>query len=104
MKKLINSEKEYREYAFPICQKWYGRVDEYYGLELTWECYDEDENGNVLDENGNIIPEDTPYNVKVEDWVKKLKYPLFVIDWIELESDGGGVIFVDFVSIHDFPH
>lgn len=102
-KTLIKSEKEYREFAFPICQQYNGIVQDYFGLVLTWECYDTDSNGNDLDEDGNIIPDDTPDTVEVKGWVKELRYPLYVLDWIEIDSFGSGVIAVEFVSIHDFP-
>ena len=105
MKKTqINNEQEYREYTFNICNNYNNnlKINDAFGLLLTYECYDSDENGNSIDEEGNIIPPDTPENIKLEDWVQKLQYPIILLEWIILEGDGGGVICVETVSIHEF--
>lgn len=105
MKKIqINSEQEYRQFAFPLCKKYDGKLDSLFGLNLIRECWDTDNDGNNLDEQGNIIPDDSPENVKVQQWVKDLKYPIIVCYWIESGFDRTSYFIssVNIVSKYDF--
>jgi hypothetical protein len=106
VKKLINSKREYLEHCFPICnrEKIYA-INNAYGLILIMDCYDHDDNNNMLDEEGNIIPPDSVDNVKVEEWVDELTYPLMLLEWIENDSDRVGnysTICVETVCLKEF--
>lgn len=100
----INSEYEYRQFAFPICKQNEGKLDNSFGLKLIWECWDTDDDGNNLDEKGNIIAEVTAENVGLEQWVKDLKYPIIICYWIESGFDRNSYFIsaVGIVSKHDF--
>ena len=109
MKKTqLNSEKEYREYCFPICNKEHEYpINKAYGINVTLEVYEHDptNQGIGIDEDGNIIPFETPENVDIAQWVKELKYPIILLEWIEKDFDRMGafsIICVETVSIHDF--
>jgi hypothetical protein len=108
MKKTqINSEEEYRQHCFPICQEQQSLTfDEAYGLIFIRQCYTVDEEGNELDEEGNIIPPDTPENVGLADWVKELQYPIILVEWVEKiynrKSGIYTIVCVEPVSIHEF--
>jgi hypothetical protein len=109
MKKTqINSEKEYREYCFPICDKHHDyNINVAYGVNVTLEVYDHDplNRGIGIDEDGNIIPFETPENVQLADWVKELKYPIILLEWVEKDHDRMGdytIICVETVSISEF--
>jgi hypothetical protein len=107
-KTLINSEKEYREYCFPICKEALDyNINKAYGLHITLEVYEHDSlnRGEGIDENGEVIPFDTPENVKLYNWVKKLSYPIILLEWLNKDSDRMGdiqIICVETVSLLDF--
>ena len=87
-KTLIKSKSEYLEHSFPICDKLRNyQINEVYGINIVMECYDHDENNNMLDELGNIIPASSIDNVKVDKWVDELTYPLILLEWIDVNSD-----------------
>lgn len=100
----INSEEEYRKFAFPICEEYDGKLDDLFGLKLIRECWDTDEHGDSLDELGNIIPDDTAENVEVEQWIKDLKYPIIISYWIESGFDRNNYFIgvLSIVSKYDF--
>lgn len=105
----INSIEEYRKHAFDRCDK-HGSCDNVtinraFGLKFIHDCYDVDADGNDIDESGNIIPPDTAENVKVEDWVNDLKFPIILLEWIERGFDRSGdytIVCVETVSLEDF--
>lgn len=104
--KLITSEKEYREFAFPITVEYDdGCADGALGIIRKYDCWDSDEDGNSLDEDGNIIPEDTAENVELEDFITELSYPFIVTYYLDQGYGRIGketVIFVDFVELSEF--
>jgi len=106
VKKLINSKREYLEHCFPICDREKAYViNNAYGLILTMDCHDYDDNNNMLDEEGNIIPPDSVDNVKVEEWVDELTYPLMLLEWINDDYDRLGdyrIICVETVCLKEF--
>lgn len=107
-KTLIQSEEEYRKYCFDRC--WNTDLacydlDMEYGLIIRRECWDFDEEGNDIDEEGNKLPINTWENIKLCDWVKKLKYPIVLIETPHHLSDNGGIFYVGpviHISLTDF--
>jgi hypothetical protein len=106
IKTLINSKREYLEHSFPICDREHNNhINEAFGINIVMECYDHDANNNMIDELGNIIPPSTIDNVKVDEWVDNLTYPLMLLEWIEFSQDRlgkSGVICVETVCLKEF--
>lgn len=92
---------QYRE-ACDMNDRWSGAdrymntIEEAYGLIMTHDCYDYDEDGNEIDEEGNIIEDDRscPEALKFEDWVYELTYPFILIEWVDSTSDRTGDGFI----------
>ena len=106
-KKLIKSISEYRQWAWDTWGKNESnqRVAQNLGLIPIYDCWDTNENGEDINEDGSIIPKDTAENVKVDEWVNKLSFPLIVIYWIEKDWDRSGdiqIISINFVELREF--
>lgn len=96
----LNSLEEYINYVFPKCTE--ENMDKIYGLKIVREGYDTVLVDNIwyeIDEDGNKIPDSTPENVELENWVKELRFPIILLELITDE-----VVCIDMVSISDFKH
>ena len=104
--KLIRTEKEYREFAFPLTEEFDdGCTDMPLGIDRIRDCWDSDDDGNALDKEGNIIPEDTAENVELRDFITELTYPFIVVYYFDQAFGRFGEetnIIVDFVELHEF--
>lgn len=105
-KKLLRNVEQYRKWAFDISaihDK--TEVDRALGLIIDYSCWDVNEKGEEINEDGSVIPELTPENVELADWVNDLVFPVVAVYWIENMDDRVGeamVIAADFVSMQDF--
>lgn len=120
-KKLLHNETEYRNWAWSIYTHWRDHKNYYYassayhiadmlGLLPVTDCWESvfDEKGEWLydvDEEGNPIPEDTTENVKLQEWVKEIKYPIVMVYAFDKDMDRG-VSYenyaLDYVSLSEF--
>lgn len=105
-RQFLRNIEEYRKWAFDISaihDK--TEVDRALGLIIDYSCWDVNEKGEEINEDGSVIPELTPENVELKDWVNELSFPAFAVYWIENMDDRMGaamVIAVDFVCLKDF--
>ena len=104
-KQFLRNIEEYRKWAYDISilHKHY-KVDDALGLNISYDCWDTNDNGEDINEDGSVIPELTPENMELEDWVNELSFPAFAVYWIENMDDRMGeamVIAVDFVCLED---
>lgn len=105
-RKLLKNIEEYRKWSFDISNIHdKTEVDRALGLIIDYSCWDVNENGEEINEDGSVIPDLTPENMELKDWVNKLTFPVVAVYWIENMDDRMGdtmIIAVDFVSIEDF--
>jgi hypothetical protein len=109
-KTLLQNLTEYRTWAWDIAKIREGdHIDNTLGLLPIYEWYDiiknEDGEWVDIDEEGNVIPEDTAENVKLEDWVYGLEFPVIAVHCFDEEWDRLGDIefcFCEFVSKNEF--
>lgn len=105
-RQFLRNIEEYRKWAFDISaihDK--TEVDRALGLIIDYSCWDVNEKGEEINEDGSVIPELTPENVELADWVNDLVFPVVAVYWIENMDDRVGeamVIAADFVSMQDF--
>ena len=107
-KKLLKNIQEYRQWAYDISilHEHY-KVDDALGLNINYDCWDTNDNGEDINEDGSVIPKLTPENMKLENWINDLIFPVIAVYWIEESDDrlGGRIaIAVDFVSIDEFKY
>ena len=105
-KKLLKDIQEYRQWAYDISilHEHY-KVDEALGLNINYDCWDTNDNGENINEDGSVIPKLTPENMKLENWINELVFPVIVVYWIEKFDDrlgGVNITAVEFVSIDEF--
>ena len=105
-KKLLKDIQEYRQWAYDISilHEHY-KVDDALGLNINYDCWDTNDNGEDINEDGSVIPKLTPENMKLENWVKDLIFPVVAVYWIEKFDDILGevnITAVKFVSIDEF--
>ena len=105
-RQFLRNIEEYRKWAYDISilHEHY-KVDDALGLKISYDCWDTNDNGEDINEDGSVIPELTPENMELEDWVNELSFPAFAVYWIEDMDDRMGhamVIAVDFVCLKDF--
>ena len=107
-KKLLKDIQEYRQWAYDISTLHeHYKVDDALGLDISYDCWDTNDNGEDINEDGSVIPKLTPENMKLENWVKDLIFPVVAVYWIEESDDrlcGRIAIAVDFVSIDEFKY
>ena len=106
-KKLLKDIQEYRQWAFniSILHEHY-KVDDALGLNINYNCWDTNDNGENINEDGSVIPKLTPENMQLENWINELVFPVIAVYWIEKFDDilGGHITAVKFVSIDEFKH
>ena len=105
-KKLLKDIQEYRQWAYDISilHEDY-RVDDALGLDINYDCWDTNDNGENINEDGSVIPKLTPENMQLENWINELVFPVIVVYWIEKFDDrlgGLNITAVEFVSIDEF--
>lgn len=105
-KKLLKDIKEYRQWAYGISiQHEHYKVDDALGLDINYDCWDTNDNGENINEDGSVISKLTPENMILENWVNKLVFPVVAVYWIEKIDDrygGVNIIAVEFVSSEEF--
>lgn len=105
-KKLLKNIQEYRQWAFNISTLFeHYKVDNALGLNINYDCWDTNDNGEDINEDGSVVPKLTPENMQLENWINELVFPVIAVYWIENTGDrlGEGIaIAADFVSIEDF--
>lgn len=105
-KRLIQNETEYRQFALEVANSFmHEKVDEALGIIYDGSCYDYNDNNEPVDEAGKIIPEMTPENMQLEDWVKELSYPFVIVYSFLKEHDRHGEVVLisrEFVTLSDF--
>lgn len=105
-KQLLHNLTEYREWAWKLHEeKDKEHIDEALGLQLIYECWDYNEEGESIDEDGNVIPEDTAETVKLNDWVYGLEFPVIAVHWFENDDWRGcshEICALEFVSLNEF--
>ena len=105
-KKLLKNIQEYRQWAFniSILHEHY-EVDDALGLDINYDCWDTNDNGENINEDGSVIPKLTPENMQLENWINELVFPVVAVYWIEKFDDrlgGVNITAVEFVSIDEF--
>ena len=105
-KKLLKNIQEYRQWAFniSILHEHY-QVDDALGLDINYDCWDTNDNGENINEDGSVIPKLTPENMQLENWINELVFPVVAVYWIEKFDDrlgGVNITAVEFVSIDEF--
>ena len=105
-KKLLKNIQEYRQWAFniSILHEHY-EVDDALGLDINYDCWDTNDNGEDINEDGSVIPKLTPENMQLENWINELVFPVVAVYWIEKFDDrlgGVNITAVEFVSIDEF--
>ena len=105
-KKLLKDIQEYRQWAYDISilHEHY-KVDDALGLDINYDCWDTNDNGENINEDGSVIPKLTPENMKLENWINELVFPVVAVYWIEKFDDILGevnITAVKFVSIDEF--
>ena len=105
-KKLLKNIQEYRQWAFniSILHEHY-KVDDALGVNINYDCWDTNDNGENINEDGSVIPKLTPENMQLENWINELVFPVVAVYWIEKFDDrlgGVNITAVEFVSIDEF--
>ena len=105
-KKLLKDIQEYRQWAYDISilHEHY-QVDDALGLDISYDCWDTNDNGEDINEDGSVIPKLTPENMQLENWINELVFPVVAVYWIEKFDDILGevnITAVKFVSIDEF--
>ena len=105
-RKLLKDIQGYRQWAYRLSTLHKDdKVNDALGLKISYDCWDTNDNGEDINEDGSVIPELTPENMELEDWVNELSFPAFAVYWIENMDDRMGkatIIAVDFVCLKDF--
>ena len=105
-KKLLKDIQEYRQWAYDISiLHEYYKVDDALGLNINYDCWDTNDNGEDINEDGSVIPKLTPENMQLENWINELVFPVVAVYWIEKFDDrlgGVNITAVEFVSIDEF--
>ena len=105
-KKLLKNIQEYRQWAYDISTLHeHYKVDDALGLDINYDCWDTNDNGENINEDGSVIPKLTPENMQLENWINELVFPVIVVYWIEKFDDrlgGLNITAVEFVSIDEF--
>ncbi len=102
-KKLLKNIQEYRQWAYDISilHEHY-KVDDALGVDISYDCWDTNDNGENINEDGSVIPKTTPENMKLENWINDLIFPVVAVYWIEQADDrfgGVNIAIVEYVSI-----
>jgi hypothetical protein len=105
-KKLLKNIQEYRQWAYDISilHEHY-KVDDALGVDISYDCWDTNDNGENINEDGSVIPKTTPENMKLENWINDLIFPVVAVYWIEQADDrfgGVNIAIVEYVSIGEF--
>ena len=107
-KKLLKNIQEYRQWAYDISTLHeHYKVDDALGLDINYDCWDTNDNGENINEDGSVIPKLTPENMQLENWINELVFPVVAVYWIEKFDDrlgGVNITAVEFVSINEFKH
>lgn len=105
-KKLLKSEKEYREWAFSILsERQTSHISNAIGARIEDDCWGFNDKNQPIDEDGNVIPDETPESLELADWVKEINYPIVMIHCFEKSWDRIGdleICFAEYVSLADF--
>ena len=105
-KKLLKDIQEYRQWAYDISTLHeHYKVDDALGLNINYDCWDTNDNGENINEDGSVIPKLTPENMQLENWINELVFPVVAVYWIEKFDDrlgGVNITAVEFVSIDEF--
>ena len=107
-KKLLKDIQEYRQWAYDVSvlHEHY-KIDDALGLDINYDCWDTNDNGENINEDGSVIPKLTPENMILENRVNELVFPVVAVYWIERIDDrygGMNITAVEFVSINDFKY
>jgi hypothetical protein len=105
-KKLLKNIQEYRQWAYDISilHEHY-KVDDALGVDISYDCWDTNDNGENINEDGSVIPKTTPENMKLENWINDLIFPVVAVYWIEPADErvgGVNIAIVEYVSIGEF--